>query len=136
MTRVLHCTVPCTQAVCNSVVMAHVRVCSLMVLLMVLQLMSAWCAGRKEDWFCTHIGWRPLTTASALAFLLHFLVSTCVPPPPLHVRVCVWMEGGKEGSSERALVCNLQVTDTCLGAVPRGRNSCTRLSLIHGMYET
>jgi len=27
-----------------------------------------------------HIGWRPLRTASALASLLHLLVSTCVPP--------------------------------------------------------
>jgi len=41
---------------------------------------GVWCEGRKEDWFCTHIGWRPLRTASALASLLHLLVSTCVPP--------------------------------------------------------
>jgi len=38
----------------------------------------------KEDWFCTHIGWRPLRTASALASSLHFLVSTCLPSPPTH----------------------------------------------------
>jgi len=50
--------------------------------LMALQVMSVWCEGRKEDWFCTHMGWGPLRTASALASLLHFLVSTCVPPPP------------------------------------------------------
>jgi len=46
----------------------------------------AWCEGRKEDWFCTHLGWRPLRTASALASLLHLLVSTCVPPL-LHPRL-------------------------------------------------
>jgi len=47
---------------------------------MVLQVMSVWCEGRKEDWFCTHIGWRPLRTASVFGSLLYLLVSTCVPP--------------------------------------------------------
>jgi len=46
----------------------------------VLQVMSVWCEGRSEGWFCTHVGWRPLGTASALASLLPLLVSTCVPP--------------------------------------------------------
>jgi len=54
---------------------------------MVLQVMSGWCERRKEDWFCTHIGWRPLRTASVLASLLHFLVSTCLPTPPTHPHV-------------------------------------------------
>jgi len=48
--------------------------------LMVLQVMGVWSAGRKEDWFCTHIGWQPLGTATALAPLLHFLVLTCYLP--------------------------------------------------------
>jgi len=47
---------------------------------------GVWCEGRKQDWFCTHIGCRPLTTASALASLLHLLVETCAPPPPSHAQ--------------------------------------------------
>jgi len=47
----------------------------------VLQVMSVWCEGRREDWFCTHIGWGSLRAASAIAFFLHLPVSTCVPPP-------------------------------------------------------
>jgi len=51
----------------------------------VAQVIRAWCEEGKDDWACTHIGWRPLRTASALSFfLLHFLVSPCVPPPPIH----------------------------------------------------
>jgi len=42
--------------------------------------MSAWCEERKEDWFCTDIGRWSLRTAAALASLLRWLVSTCVPP--------------------------------------------------------
>jgi len=51
-----------------------------------LQVVSGWCEGRK-DWFYTHIGWWPLETATALASLLHLLVSTCVPPPPAHTHI-------------------------------------------------
>jgi len=41
---------------------------------------EVWCEGRREDWFCTHIGRRPLRAASAIASFLHLLVSTCVTP--------------------------------------------------------
>jgi len=51
---------------------------------MVLQVMSAWCEGRREDWFCTHIGWRPLRAASAFASFFNCLLQPVYPPPPTH----------------------------------------------------
>jgi len=35
-----------------------------------------------------HVGWRPLVTATALACLLHFLVSTCYLPSYTHAGTC------------------------------------------------
>jgi len=42
-----------------------------------------WCEGRKEDWFCPHIGERPRRTATALVSLPVFTALSCfnmIPP--------------------------------------------------------
>jgi len=49
-------------------------------LLMVLQVMSVWCAeGRR---FCMHMGWRPQLLASLLHFLFQPVTSPPTPPSP------------------------------------------------------
>jgi len=70
--------------------------------LMVLQVMRVWCEGRKEDWFCTHIGWRPLRTASALASLLRLLVQPVYLPPLLHMCVSLTCRSTKFAPSAAA----------------------------------
>jgi len=52
--------------------------------------------------FCTHIGWRPLMSASALASLLHLLVSTCVPP----------LRGGRSPTHDARTLANMSLRHT------------------------
>jgi len=69
--------------------------------------MSVWCDSRRQDGFCTHVGWRRATLEQLQLLHLYFtclfqpvslcllhtcstsinlLVSTCVPPPPTHLQ--------------------------------------------------
>jgi len=46
----------------------------------VLQATSVWSERKQEDWFCTHIGWRPLEQLQPLHLYFTFLFQPVHPP--------------------------------------------------------